>query len=308
MTPIERLWRDLHDAGGEGGQRRIDSTHPHDIYADFASPERPGLVVLCATRPAEVQPLRSLEIATGRRSDGQWALHLTLIEPSLVAVFAALCVDIIEATRAGVPPANLAAAVITRIERWRALMLRDRSGLDDTALRGLIGELHILETMVLPTHGGEEAVRAWVGPDRRPQDFLLSDGARIEVKAATPGATSVTINGLAQLDTTGGPLTLAVVRMQATGADAPGRITAPLLIARIRAALADTPTVRIAFEDALSRGGWHEHPSHDDYAVLISGVDRYVVDATFPALTATGVPTGVTEARYVIQLPPADAQ
>ncbi len=303
MTTIEQLWNELRVASGASGQRRVDATHPHGIYADFTLPDRPGLVVLCQTRPADVEPLRSMEIEGGVRSDGQWALHLSLIEPSLIAVFAALCVDIIEATRSGVAPAHLAGAVVTRIERWRALMLRDRAGLDDKTLRGLIGELHVLETVVMPVHGAEAAVQAWIGPDRRPQDFLLGDGSRIEVKAVGAGAGSVTINGLAQLDRTGGPLTLAVVRMQTTGTAAPGGVTAPFLIARIRQALVDLPAARIAFADALSRGGWHEHPSHDEYAVLVLGVDSHVVDETFPALTIANVPPGVTEARYVIQLP-----
>lgn len=302
-SPVEQLWRELRESGGEGGQRRIDSIHPHDIYADFVPPDRPGLVVVCSHRPADIQPLRSMDIASGRRSDGQWTLHLSLIEPSLVAVFAALCSDIIESTRTSVASKNLAEAVVSRIERWRALMLRDRAGLGVDQLRGLIGELYVLHTIVMPEHGADTAVRSWVGPDRRPQDFLLSDGSRIEVKSATPVAASVTINGLAQLDRTGGPLMLAIVRMQATGADASGRITAPLLIARIRDSLDNTPAVRVAFDDALMRGGWHEHPSHHEYAVIISDVDRLIVSEEFPALTVANVPAGVIEAQYVIQLP-----
>lgn len=305
-TTIERLWSELQ-AGGAAAQRRIDAAHPHDIYADHAPPDQVGLVVVCATRPAEPEPLRSLLVESGRRTDGRWALHITLVEPSLRTVFAALCMDIVEATRAGVDNERLAATVLLRIERWRALLLRDRGGLDDTVLRGLLGELHTLETRVLPGATPREAVAAWTGPHGTPQDFQLDTGERLEVKALAPSATHVRINGLAQLDAAANPLILVVVRMQTTGVAAPGRTTAPEKVAHVRSLLAEDAGALIAFDDALAAMGWHQHPAHDEYAVHLFGIEEYAVTGTFPRLTVQTVPQGVVEADYIIELPGAGA-
>jgi Putative PD-(D/E)XK family member, (DUF4420) len=307
MTPtIEHLWNELK-VGGGSGQRRVDAAHPHDIYADHTPPDLIGLVVVCATRPPDLQPLRSLRIDSGRRTDGRWALHITLLEPSLRTVFAALCMDIAEATRAGVDDQRLAAAVLHRIERWRALLLRDRAGLDDTVLRGLLGELHVLEMRVLPGMPPREAVMAWTGPHGTPQDFQLGTGERLEVKALAPNATHVRINGLTQLDGGANPLTLVVVRMQTTGVAAPGRTTAADKVAHVRSLLAEDAGALVAFDDALAAMGWHHHPAHDEYAVHLLGIDEYTVTGPFPRLTVEKVPRGVVDADYIIELPAVGA-
>lgn len=300
---IETLWNELGGATA-GLQRRVDATHPHDIYADFASPDRPGLVVLCNVRPAATAPLRSITVETGMRDDGRWALHLVLVEPTLRPVFAALCSDIVSSTRQGVATADLARAVLVRIERWRALLLRDRAGLDETALRGLIAELHVFETLVAPGRAPAEAVSCWRGPFGAAQDFQLPDGPHFEVKSASPNATTVRINGLNQLDAGGSPLSLLVVRMQTTGLSAPGRLTAPDLIARLKRQVGQDPAALVAFDDALAALHWHEHPAHDAFAVHIVAVDRHEVDAGFPRLLAATAPLGVLDADYTIALPP----
>jgi hypothetical protein len=306
-TPIELLWAELMAAGAAAGQRRIDASHPHDIYADLSGDDRPGLVILTNTRPREPEPLRSLAIERGSRADGRWTLHLSLIEPSLITVFAALATDIVDATRSGVDDDALAGAVMMRIERWRTLLMRDRAGLEETKLRGLIGELHVLETRVLAHCSPLEAITGWTGPDGDDQDFLLVDGLRLEVKAVSPGADDVRINGLGQLDTTGGPIELVVVRMQRTGAQAPGRVNAPDQIARLRMRLAIEPAALTAFDDRLRLLLWHDHPAHAEFSVIISGVETYSVDDGFPRLTSASVPQGIVEADYVIQLPAAPA-
>ena len=63
--------------------------------------------------------------------------------------------------------------VLARIERWRALLLADSAGLDRSAMRGLIGELLVLETRLLEQLGPDEAVHAWTGPLRTAQDFTI---------------------------------------------------------------------------------------------------------------------------------------
>src|SRR4051812_12314578 len=175
MTPIptiEQLWNDLRTTSGGSRQRRIDASHPLDLYADFEAPDRPGLVAVCKTRATDTRSLRALSIEQGVRADGRWSLRIVLNEPQLLPVFAALCRDIIAYTRTGIDETTLASAVIRRIDRWRSLLERDSTGLGEPVLRGLIGELFVLESQLLPTLAPGAAMKAWMGPQGFPQDFL----------------------------------------------------------------------------------------------------------------------------------------
>jgi hypothetical protein len=154
---------------------------------------------------------------------GNGRFRISLQNPGLEPVFAALCEDVIASTEAGVADAELAATVSRRIQHWRALLERDSAGLGDAALQGLIGELSVLEHVVMRRLPLGDALASWTGPFGAPQDFRLPSGERIEVKAVRGPATSVQINGLGQLDAGGDPLTLAVVRTQVTAASAPER-------------------------------------------------------------------------------------
>jgi hypothetical protein len=194
--------------------------------------------------------MRSISVEAGKRDDGRWSLRIALQNPALLPVFAALCDDIAEATFTGVDEMQLGAAVLSRLQRWRTLLERDAAGLDEPTLRGLIGELVVLRSRLIPEFGAQAAVAAWHGPSGASQDFLLPDGHRIEVKAVNWDAGDVLINGLQQLDPGPDELTLAVVRLQVTGALARAATNAPRLIASVRQALADDLDALAVFNDA----------------------------------------------------------
>lgn len=287
---------------GVAAQRRITAEHACDLYADFTPPDQVGLVAVCSDRPSLPRPMRALTVERGERADGRCSLRLALQHQTLLPVFAALCQDIIASTEEGVDATRVAATVLDRLQRWRALLERDSPGLEEATVRGLIGELTVLERHLLPSMSPREAVQAWRGPLGAPQDFLLSDGNRIEVKTAARDADAVTINGLGQLDAGSDQLTLAVVRLQVTGPSADGAVTAVGLIARLRESLAADPEAATMFETALAHVGWHEHPSHAELAARIVAIEAYAVEGVFPRLTTQNVPTGIEEAVYQASL------
>lgn len=303
-TPtIEQIWAELQTSGGGSRQRRIDSTHPLDLYADFDPPDKPGLVAVCGILPPDCRPLRALALEHGQRSDGRWALRLSLREPRLLAVFAALCRDIVAVTRSGIDERRLASAVLGRLDHWRTLLERDGAGLGEATLRGLIGELLVFERHVLAVLSLPEAVAAWTGPQGSPQDFKLPSGTRIEVKTIGRDAGTVRVNGLDQLDTGADPLLLAVVRVETTGASAPDAVTVPALIAGLRDRISADPDALAKFDEALACVGWHDDPSHRAFAVRVIAIEAYEVGPGFPRLTRRSVPAGVENAQYTIVLP-----
>lgn len=302
-TRIEELWASLH-VKATGAQRRVDATHPLDLYADFEPPDRPGLVLFSQVRPPDSPELRTIGIERRQREDGRWSLRILLEEPQLLPVFAELCRDIIEFSRTGVDPQRAAGPVLSRIERWRSLMQPRTAVLGRSELRGLIGELLVLERFVLPVLGADAAVLAWTGPLGADQDFQLPNGVRIEVKALDRDADRVRINGLGQLDGRGDPLQLAAVRIEDTGRDAADSITASGLIGRLRESFTEAPAALQGFNALLRFAGWDDAADSSAVAVRLDRIDLHEIDADFPRLIAATVPNGIADASYVIVLPP----
>ncbi|MGI8527247.1 MAG: PD-(D/E)XK motif protein [Pseudolabrys sp.] len=301
---IEDLWNSLRHETVDA-QRRVDAAHPLDLYADFEQPDRPGLILFCDERPNDVPPLKAIATDRRQRQDGRWSMRIYLEEPRLLPVFAELCRDIVEFTRYNARSALPSGLVLSRIERWRSLMQPQPAGLSGAQLRGLIGELLVLERELLPMLGSDKAVSAWTGPLGTSQDFRLPDGRKLEVKAIDRHADRVQINGLDQLDSGGDPLELVVVRLEDTGIDAEGAVTAARLVEELRARLSQAPAALQTFEMLLRFVGWDDGAETDSsITVRLERIDRYKVDEGFPRLTAATVPAAVAEAAYKIVLPP----
>lgn len=299
---IEDLWASLRREAVEA-QRRVDATHPLDLYADFEPPDRPGLILITDERPNDAPTLQAIGIERRRRQDGRWSMRVFLEEPRLLTVFAELCRDIVEFCRHNAqsgPPSGL---VLSRIERWRSLMQPEPVGLSRSQIRGLIGELLVLERELLPVLLPDAAVSAWIGPLGASQDFRLPDGRKLEVKALDRHADRVQINGLDQLDSGADPLQLVAVRLENTGINAEGAITASRLIAQLRVQLSQAPAALQTFEVLLRFVGWVDAADTDSVVVRLERIDRYEVDAGFPRLTTATVPSGITAATYEVLLP-----
>lgn len=87
------------------------------------------------------------------------------------------------------------AAVEETLEGWREL-LRTRTSLSEEVQLGLRGELYFLRILIEKL--GDEALSAWVGPQRQPHDFRFGK-KEFEVKATSGPRHAHIINGFAQL-------------------------------------------------------------------------------------------------------------
>jgi hypothetical protein len=230
-------------------------------------------------------------------------MRVFLEEPRLLPVFAELCRDIVEFSRHNAHTALPSGLVLSRIERWRSLMLPQPAGLSRSQIRGLIGELIVLEKELLSQLLPDQAISAWTGPLGASQDFHLPDGRKLEVKTVDRQSDRIHINGLDQLDSGGDPLELIVVRLEDTGIDAEGAITAARLISLLRARLSSAPAALQAFEVLLGFVGWVDGAEADGVAVRLERIDRYGVHDDFPRLTPGTVPAGIVDATYELLLP-----
>ena len=147
--------------------------------------------------------------------------------PELHHVFTQFCRELIH-TVAGAPsPAKEAAAALSR---WRALFSdAERRGLlSDEALVGLLGELLVVERLLIL--GAPEDLRFWVGPFNELQDIRSTSHA-VEVKATlVREGRIVSISSVDQLqEPAGADLLLVHTRLERD----PGGFNLPDLVGRV---------------------------------------------------------------------------
>lgn len=299
MSSIEELWDVLEREGEPGGARRVDESHPCDLYAGLDASGRRGLILITDTEPPAPLRFGSVEVMASRRHDQRWSVAIWLGVPALIAPFARLCQDLIDATR-GIDPASSAGFLLTRLARWRRLLEPGAGALALAELRGLAGELIVMDRC-MQRWSPPEAVDAWVGPLDSPQDFAFP-GLWIEAKAILPTASTVRITSADQLDVVG-RLLLAVVTLANVSADSPGVSTATL-VEDIRRRLTDaqSPTAVLEFDSKLAALGYADDPVYAAIRFRDDGVRLFEVRDQFPAVRRRDLPPGVTEVLYDIEL------
>jgi hypothetical protein len=218
-------------------------------------------------------------------------------------VFAAFAESLVRSVTRARTGEECVHALLDRIQVWQNFFRLSRGYLGPDARAGLVGELHVLRSMILPAIGAERALAAWVGPTKTQQDFHCSRAA-VEVKTTRgemPGR--IRVSSARQLDpVSSGRLLLVVVYLSVT---ADGGTTLPELVSEVRAQLAshgDATLMR--FDDLLVRQGYldiHESVYAAEH-YSIRHVNGYDVLDEFPTVREASLPTGVSDLQYSLDL------
>lgn len=296
MSQIEDLWRRLEETG-PGGATRVDESHPSDLYGATDGAGHRGLVLFNSNEPPKPPTLDAIEVTTHQRHDGRWALGIWLLEPDLMPVFAQLCTDLI-ATSRQVDPSVAAGHLLARIVRWRELLEDGAGPMSMSKLRGLVGEMLVLE-LCADHWSAADVVSGWVGPLGGAQDFVLPD-RMIEVKTTYASARSVHISSVDQLDTDE-PLFLAVVTLTTLVGGA--GIAPNELVSRIESRLlAVDADLAIAFRQRLDGVGYLPVPRYDTPMFRLDRLDFYEVGNSFPRIRRAEVGTGIESVVYDVMI------
>lgn len=296
MSSIDELWQRIRSEG-PGGAIRVDESHPHELFVAVDPLGRRGLVLNCSKEPPNAPILDAVEVTSNQRHDMKWALGIWLRDDTLESVFSHLSTDLVESLR-GAPGPAAPGLLLGRLLRWRELLEAGTGPMGMSQLRGLVGELLVLEKC-LDVWEFADVVSGWVGPLSGPQDFVLP-GRRIEVKAAVPSARSVHISSLDQLDSDQALLLVVVTLTTLAG----GQGIAPAdLVARIGdRLLSENATAAGVFRDRLDAAGYVPHPRYAKSMFRLDGFDVFEVEGDFPRLRRAQVGVGIDRVTYDIQL------
>ncbi|WP_374581580.1 PD-(D/E)XK motif protein [Pseudoduganella sp.] len=283
---------------GELRARRIDSSHPHSFFWALNSEGRKLLVLESKngfSTTCELPSLRGIAITL---SEGRLVLRLQ--DVTSVEIFVALCRNIVARTQIAMTDEELLNATLEQLFKWQAFLSKPNSGLlNDSELRGLIGELYFIYSQLIPRFG-DKSINFWLGPSGAPQDFSIGREV-FEVKTKLAGSSDVIrISSIEQLWVTDANLYLVHYTIGETIESDALSVSAPSLIENIRGMLQNQETVD-RFDDQLLLFGYVDHPVYRRRLFRLSSPRYYKVRDGFPRLSMN-LPLGITAVNYGIEL------
>ena len=253
----------------------------------------------------ETEGLQNLPNGSGINVDlievgqGTSYLEVSLVNASYSDVFDVFIADLANAATSVKESSEIAAAVARRIHHWQAFLRKTIDGLSPESLRGLYGELKVLD-WIGAHFNYYDAIACWVGPDGFPQDFQLRDAA-IEVKtSAAKNPQSILISSERQLDSKG--LDLLALWHWSVDERLDHGETLPLLISKLRSLVSNSVNQEL-FENRLLEVGYlNIHASRYEFGYEVRNLQIFEVNDDFPRLIEEDCPHGLGDVRYSIQM------
>lgn len=306
---IALAWSSLSGASTHAGWRSIPIVSPMgcDIKAGRRSPDNEEAILagFAASSIPVAEKLPDGQGFTVERvdlGDGKSWLALTRKSSGSTELFLAMACDVIGAVESDVTtdPKQLAKAFLGRVRAWQEFMRKDAQILTPEEEIGLVGELSVLMELIAAGVPLDIAMVSWVGPNYANQDFELGTGA-IEVKSTiSPVSFPARISSLAQLDDALlQPLFVVGVRLTQNSAGQ----SLPELVASIKQTVSASQEASRLFENKVFTAGYYLAHEGSYPRKFVASAPRVVeVKAGFPRLTLGTVPTGITEAKYSLDL------
>ena len=288
-------------------KRFFDPAHVLDLLYGSDSTGRAVFVLVSVEEPPDTVVSRDVSVTKAQRTDGRWALVLTLLEPTLFSSFSRLCLDLVARSGTASSQEGALKAFFNALDEWK-LLLRKHTvrRLTLSELRGLVCELWFGFHVLAEDRGGPAVANAWNGPLGAPQDFAFLDDHLCEVKALRPKAATVGIASLEQLDPGDHPMTLAVVMLEDCDADAVDAFTLIDLLAEARARGDLDFSARNRLDQLVHSLGVDEQDAYyRETFFSVVGYQEFAVGPQFPSIrhqTVAGLP--VSNVRYDLAVDP----
>lgn len=285
----------------DGGYIQVAVTHPLEWHVGYKEINQKTLVIVSEKEPELLQTSKSIVVSKGRRMDGRWTLSFTLMRMEQESVFELLCADLIASSQTAENETVALALTVKRYKQWNKLLEHQRKSLmEESNRKGLLGELTYLCSVIDSGYPVFAAVQGWVGPDGADQDFVYADGWH-EVKSIGVAASSVTISSLDQLDNSD-PGELVIMFIDKCAPERVGAVSlseqVDLTLARVR----EDGNALSLLESKLVKYGYIDLPEYREQKYVCSGRARYLVDESFPRLTADAVMPQIIAVQYSISL------
>ncbi len=297
---IEEVWGDLRGQSVSPVHRRCPAGDHIELYAQIDNQYREGLLGIATRRPSVPHEFDAVDLQVRERTDGRWAVSMSLRDPSLRKIFVRMCDEISRDAAEDVVSRDAGHFLVSSLLRWHRLLALGANGvLGEGAQAGLFGEMLLLRAS-MARYGVIQAVEGWNGPEGAPQDFDLPLGL-IEVKTLRVGAQELSISSVDQLDVDGAALFIATLRLGIPVRASDG-CTLLELVSQLRVLAAREPAAATMLERKLVEAGYEDHEAYGVKARVVKSEQWYEVKEAFPRLRRREISSGIAGAVYTIRL------
>lgn len=238
-----------------------------------------------------------LNVTTENGANGFFACAL-VDDSDLAPVYERLSNDLIESCEFATDISKVFAIFGNRISSWIKLFTGGKKLLTDEKIIGLLSELVFLDEYWMRYVSGNY-INGWGGPKRAAQDFSNAERlVAVEVKGKAKSKSLVKINSKEQLDFKG--MQYLCVFDGFYDENGGERSNLNSLAKEIRKKL-DESNVNL-FDDLLLKAGYVFDPFYDTKTFVLSEPSFYLIDDSFPRLTANSLPIGIEQVRYEIDV------
>jgi len=295
---------------GEDKIRRADHQHPLEFFRGLDFKRRHLFLFRTPggeSEDRELPNLAGIEVRFEPVDNIFWQLRLTLQDAQQADLFAVLCANLMESTRAILPSDTTHAVdvVIGRLGRWQKLLERGRSALlSEGAQIGLFGELLFLREVLLTNLNlpPYEAMLCWRGPYGDEQDFSVR-GILVEIKSQRDTSDSrVGISSAEQLDPVSGPVFLCHQTFLNSGEHGDGQTLLELVESLLAQVESGDPAASDILRSALLELGFEAKPEYGETARALQTRTFYDVRDGFPRIVPGMIAAGIREVRYTLEL------
>ena len=310
MIKINNPWSEIQPPRDDVNVRRVDHTHPLDLFWGKDSLGRylfvcefPETVSIVKTSVPEIKGIQ-IDVFSTHQKPVVKRLVFLLKESEDWEIFLSLCNDIVHTTRIAKDTSWAIQLLIRRLKRWQDFLKRSRKDiLSEDEIKGLIGELIFLQYHLTPSFGLEQAVRFWHGPEGLPQDYNVNDSA-IEVKCQSGGSSpTIHISSVDQLNSQLYELYMFVVTLGKTPPESENAINLPSVIAHLRNKIElNAPTVLERFNDLIYLTGYIDSDRYTDFSYVLSKEIMYLITGEFPRIRRQDIHSGIVKVSYTINL------
>ena len=284
-------------------RKRIDHKHPLDIFWGRDQQNRYLLVCLLGKSidlSHDLPKVKGIDVVTPNKN----TLILALKENDNWEMFLSLCEDVINSTKAASKECNYLAVILRRLSNWQKFLMRDAPSIfTEEKIKGLIGELLLIDRHLAPKFGIGDAIKFWMGPEGSPQDFNINNTV-VEVKARLGDAASkVKVSSLDQLCPQVDKMYLYVVALGKADSRANKSLDLQALVAKIRDSIYEkAPTQLERFNNLLLQINYRDDDEYQNYKYLHINENIYEVNDGFPRICPDSIQSGVERVSYSISL------
>ena len=282
---------------GQGYYRRQDKDI-NAFYAKNESGEYLFIIDLEELLDKDIElSLKGIDLKTSKKDNSSF-LTLILKNETNWEIFLQLCEDLMISAKA--VKSNRAKNIHSRLVRWQTFLKYENHNISEEIQIGLMGELIFLNEYLSKYVSLEQAINAWVGPEKEKQDFRLK-GISIEIKSFMDNKQDqVNISSVEQLNNNDNNLYLCTMGFKSSDSGETLEDYCKKIQKRI---YEECPSILSVFEDLLMSYGYYLHCKYDNLKQLSQYKNScYIVNNKFPKIPITIKNPAILNINYKLDL------